>query len=285
MADPKPAGAQPSAKPLFANRIASDRSKVHLLHWCAAALLHVPFVYALLAITVSDTRSDPGEPAFPGDDDFAAPVVFGPGFDPAPPTALRREQRAATGAVASNPRDASAPIAGPGATATPVTPSALQRMSPATPPAAGLIPRANSGATAPPIEIARARIVGRLAPVNDSIAESKRAKQDADDMTVTDRNGNLWGMSRGTLHLGDKTIRLAYATNGGPVPDLIVPSPGKRDEVNAAKRNWLEIEMQSNRALINRTFDQRATEMRQRRDSTRINTLATGTTTKRRNEP
>ena len=190
------------------SRTMADREsrRDQALHWLIAAIVHVPIVYALLAITFRNETAT--EEADPISDDGIVTIIT----DPSGPVIVTDQT---TPARMAWPR--SSPLAPPTDAATltmPETPalsapgSAVQRMTPATPLAAGLMPRPNSNAPAPPIEIARARVATQLTPVNDSITEAQRAKQEADDMTVTDRNGNRWGISRGALHLGAKTIHL-----------------------------------------------------------------------------
>ena len=112
-------------------------------------------------------------------------------------------------------------------------------------------------------EGARARVAERLQPFKDSILAEQTAATRAKDWT-TGEGAKRWGLSPGTIHLGNKTIPATRATGTAPPPDVIVPPPGRRDETNTRLRTWRDIEVQANRAEARETFELRVQQIRER---------------------
>jgi hypothetical protein len=99
--------------------------------------------------------------------------------------------------------------------------------------------------------------VGRaIEMLSDSaLADAERAVR-ARDWTVTDSNGDRWGISPGQLHLGSITV---------PLP---VYFPTDMDGL-ADQRQWYELETQLQRAELIENFDARVRSIRERRDRER----------------
>jgi hypothetical protein len=119
-----------------------------------------------------------------------------------------------------------------------------------------------------PLTEARLRIEHEIGRLNDSIATERANTEKARNWTKGEE-GNRWGITPGKLHLGSKTLTLAGATNNAPVPDIIRPPPGRRDEVAARLQNWNEIQSQVARAEQRATFSERVDAIRARVESSR----------------
>lgn len=101
---------------------------------------------------------------------------------------------------------------------------------------------------------------GMLHQFNDSVAVAAALAGDAQDWTYTDEDGRRWGLSPGTLHLGDFSI---------PLPIYFEVPPGLSNEFG--RRNWEidDIMRGVNQAQIRETWSQRAREIRERMDAER----------------
>ncbi|MGH7554759.1 MAG: hypothetical protein ACREMQ_17300, partial [Longimicrobiales bacterium] len=80
------------------------------------------------------------------------------------------------------------------------------------------------------------------------------------DWTVKDKNGGRWGVSPKGIHLGGITL---------PLPIQFAAPPGRRDEVNAAIRNWNEIQAQRASAEIDESVQDRIKAIRERKEAER----------------
>lgn len=110
------------------------------------------------------------------------------------------------------------------------------------------------------IEIARARVYARIQELNDSLAIEADAARRATDWTFTDGDGGKWGISPGKIHLGDLTL---------PLPFGFSPPPGRREEARDRAIKGGEIKQQTDRQDARENLEQRATEIRQRKDAER----------------
>jgi hypothetical protein len=116
-----------------------------------------------------------------------------------------------------------------------------------------------------PEEVVIARIAAELQQFNDSLAA---AGASAPDWTVTDRNGDRWGVGPGgVIHLGKITV---------PVPVQFQTPPGRRDEVNARVRSWTEIQLQAARIETADIINERIQLIRERLEQERAAAAARG---------
>jgi hypothetical protein len=119
-----------------------------------------------------------------------------------------------------------------------------------------------------PLDEARLRIERQIGRLNDSIATERASTEKARDWTKGEE-GSRWGLTPGKVHFGSKTLTVAGATNNGPVPDIIRPPPGRRDELAARLQNWNEIQAQVARAEQRAAFSERVEAIRARVQSSR----------------
>ena len=168
-------------------------------------------------------------------------------------------------------------------TAAPVPVSAAPSAAEAPAPSGKIVPESNASAAAAdprlrtasqvltppsPLGEARLRIERQVGRINDSIAAERATTEKARDWTKGEE-GNRWGLTPGKIHLGSKTLTVAGATNGAPVPDIIRPPPGRRDELAARLQNWNEIQAQVARAEQRAAFSERVEVIRARVQSSR----------------
>jgi hypothetical protein len=107
-----------------------------------------------------------------------------------------------------------------------------------------------------PDEVVLARIAAELTAFNDSLAAEQGARDKAMDWTVTDRNGDRWGIGEnGVIHLGKVTV---------PFQVQMAPPPGRRDEINARVRSWTEIQLQAARVENEELVNERIRLIRER---------------------
>jgi hypothetical protein len=111
-----------------------------------------------------------------------------------------------------------------------------------------------------PDEAVRARVAGRLSAFNDSMRLAAAAAEKAVDWTVKDKNGGRWGVSPKGIHLGGITL---------PLPIQFSAPPGRRDDVNAAVRNWSEIQAQRANAEVDESIQDRIKAIRARKEAER----------------
>jgi hypothetical protein len=111
-----------------------------------------------------------------------------------------------------------------------------------------------------PDDVVRARVAAQLQQFNDSVAAEGAAAARATDWTVKDGNGGRWGVSPGSLHLGNVTV---------PLPFALSTPPGRREEVAGRIRSWTEIQDQAARAEGRQIFDDRVRAIRERADQER----------------
>jgi uncharacterized membrane protein YgcG len=110
-----------------------------------------------------------------------------------------------------------------------------------------------------PDEVVQARIAAELKSFNDSLAAAEASR--VVDWTVTDRNGDRWGIGEGgIIHLGKITV---------PVPVQFSVPPGRRDELNARARSWTEIQLQATRVETEDIVQERIRLIRERLDRER----------------
>lgn len=105
---------------------------------------------------------------------------------------------------------------------------------------------------ASPAEVATEHLARRIGELNDSLAAEADAARRAMDWTFKGKDGKRWGISPEGIHLGGITL---------PAPSLGPKSQRERD--------WEEIQDQADRARIRDRFDQRAKELRERKDRER----------------
>jgi len=103
-------------------------------------------------------------------------------------------------------------------------------------------------------------LAARIAEWYDSLATAQAAEDRLTDWTFRDGEGGRWGVADGKIYLGDVALPLPLAF-GVPV--------GKRDEANYRMWEFEEIERQSQRYLIEQTWQERAEAIRARRDRER----------------
>jgi hypothetical protein len=105
-----------------------------------------------------------------------------------------------------------------------------------------------------------AHLQGRLDAYNDSIgAEAERARR-ATDWTVTDKNGDKWGVSPGKVHLGGVTL---------PVPVQLGGSGEQQRAADEAKRQREEIQRGEETRDQRETMKERTRATRERKDAER----------------
>ena len=105
---------------------------------------------------------------------------------------------------------------------------------------------------ASPAEAATEHLARRLGELNDSLALEADAARRALDWTIKGKGGKRWGISPDGIHLGGITL---------PAPSFGPKSQRERD--------WEEIQGQADRARIRDRFDERAKELRERKDRER----------------
>jgi hypothetical protein len=258
---------------LFAHLVASNPVRERkAAAWLIAGAINAGAVAALI-VTSSATRdrapSRVVTTIVPVSD---APVIL------AMPVAEAPVANAASAPASSSP-GATAPTTPINSSAEPAPPSLQGTLPGATKMASerltlpDALPRARSSTLPPPtpLDEVRARINVQIGSINDSIAGEEAARAKAKDWTIG-KSGNRWGIAPGGIHLGKLTPRLAVATNNGPVPDIIVPPPGRRDEGVARMRSWQEIEAGAARAERQSVFEQRVKSIRSRVDTARTAT-------------
>ncbi len=125
-------------------------------------------------------------------------------------------------------------------------------------------------------------MANRLKPLNDSSATEQLAAKRSKDWTITDQDGKRWGVSPGAIHLGSIALGLSRATSGTTPPDAIVAPPGRREEMNARRQIWNDIQLQSTRGEIKITLDDRVLQIRMRKDSVRRNLMTEQPTVKKK---
>mgnify|MGYP001053951341 CR=1 FL=1 len=103
-----------------------------------------------------------------------------------------------------------------------------------------------------PAEAATEHLARRLGELNDSLALEADAARRAMDWTIKGKDGKRWGISPEGIHLGGITL---------PAPSLGPKSQRERD--------WEEAQEQADRARVRDRFDERAKELRDRKDRER----------------
>jgi hypothetical protein len=114
-----------------------------------------------------------------------------------------------------------------------------------------------------PDDRVRARVASQLQEYNDSVAAEAAAGARATDWTVKDGNGGKWGVSPGSIHLGNVTL---------PLPFALSTPPGRREEVAGRLRSWTEIQDQATRVEGRQIFDERVRAIRERAEQERART-------------
>ena len=105
-----------------------------------------------------------------------------------------------------------------------------------------------------------AHLQGRLDAYNDSVgAEAERARR-ATDWTVTDKNGEKWGVSPGKVHLGGVTL---------PVPVQLGGSGDQRRAADEKKRTREEIQRGEETREQREAMKERTRATRERKDAER----------------
>jgi hypothetical protein len=111
-----------------------------------------------------------------------------------------------------------------------------------------------------PDDRVRTRVASQLQEFNDSVAAEAAASARATDWTVKDGNGGKWGVSPGSLHLGNVTV---------PLPFALGTPPGRREEAAGRMRSWTEIQDQATRVEGRQIFDERVRAIRERAEQER----------------
>jgi hypothetical protein len=120
-----------------------------------------------------------------------------------------------------------------------------------------------------PEDRVRTRVASQLQEYNDSVAAEAAASARATDWTVKDGNGGKWGVSPGSIHLGNVTL---------PLPFALGTPPGRREEAAGRMRSWTEIQDQATRVEGRQIFDERVRAIRERAEQERAKPAsATGT--------
>jgi hypothetical protein len=110
-------------------------------------------------------------------------------------------------------------------------------------------------------EVVRARIAAELKVFNDSLIAEQGARARALDWTVTDANGDRWGIGEGgVIHLGKITV---------PMQIQFQPPPGRRDEFNARRRSWTETQLHVSRVENEELIRERIRLIRERMERER----------------
>ncbi|MEX0843008.1 MAG: hypothetical protein WD120_01540 [Gemmatimonadota bacterium] len=110
------------------------------------------------------------------------------------------------------------------------------------------------------MERAQLLVHGMIRNWNDSMAVAEALRSQALDWTYTDDDGRRWGVSPGTLHLGDFSI---------PLPVTFDVPPGMRDELR--RRQWIYDDIARGAASAEKRelWSNRAREIRRRLDEER----------------
>lgn len=103
-------------------------------------------------------------------------------------------------------------------------------------------------------------LAGRIREWYDSLAAAGEAERALTDWTYRDEDGGRWGFADGKIYLGDVAL---------PFPLAFGPSTGNREQANYRMWEFEEIERQSQRYLIEQTWQERAAAIRARRDKER----------------
>jgi uncharacterized membrane protein YgcG len=115
-------------------------------------------------------------------------------------------------------------------------------------------------------ERVQARVAAELKEYNDSVAAEDAARARALDWTVTDRNGNKWGVSPGKIHLGSIERKFGIELPRSP-------------ELAEREKTWTEIQLQAGRAETQAAFDERVRAIRERMERERARQNPGGGTT------
>lgn len=110
----------------------------------------------------------------------------------------------------------------------------------------------------------RLQLAGRLEEWQDSVRAEMERQRRVTDWTHTDAEGNRWGVSPGQIHLGKITL---------PLPFNFGTPPGRRDEIERRAWEAEDILRGSVRGEILETRQERAREIRARREAERADTL------------
>lgn len=116
------------------------------------------------------------------------------------------------------------------------------------------------------------RLYVTLEALGDSMAAEAAAVVASTDWTVTDREGNRWGVSPGQIHLGKITL---------PLPFGFAQDPATMRRT----REWSEIESAASAAEARAIREERAKAIRERRDREREQRAAADTTQGQRPPP
>ncbi|MBI4541030.1 MAG: hypothetical protein HY704_16130 [Gemmatimonadetes bacterium] len=127
-----------------------------------------------------------------------------------------------------------------------------------------------------PEERMRIRLYVTLEAINDSLAAEADAVARATDWTITDKDGNRWGVSPGQIHLGKITL---------PLPVGFVAPPGKRQEAEARMRDASDLERGAAAAQAQEVWKERAKAIRERKDRERAEREQADTTGARQPPP
>ncbi|MEJ2217974.1 MAG: hypothetical protein P8099_15305 [Gemmatimonadota bacterium] len=104
------------------------------------------------------------------------------------------------------------------------------------------------------IEDVRARIASELRALNDSAAAAQAEAARGTNWTIKDKNGNVWGITPGKLHLGKITL---------PLPFSLPPASG---EVGQREADWSAIHGQAAREAARENFKARVKAIRERKE-------------------
>ncbi len=119
-----------------------------------------------------------------------------------------------------------------------------------------------------------ARIRWAIEEFGDAEAAARRARAEALDWTYTDDDGQKWGVSPGTLHLGSVKLPLPSSLFG-----RTQGADAYADEMDARMG---EIDAQAARGRVWETWERRGAAIRERKDRERAERAAAGDTTRSR---
>lgn len=111
-----------------------------------------------------------------------------------------------------------------------------------------------------PEEKAELRIRAAIHAVGDSLTAEEERELAAREWTYTDEDGETWGISPGTIHLGDREI---------PVPFAFTPPPGRQDAVDQMQQELWEFGPAQSLQNVREVWRERIEAIRERRDAER----------------
>lgn len=115
-----------------------------------------------------------------------------------------------------------------------------------------------------PEERAELRIRVAIEALGDSLTAEEERELAAREWTYTDDEGGTWGLSPGTLHLGDREI---------PLPFALTPAPGEREGVDRMDQELWEFGTAQPLQNVRDVWRERIEAIRERRDAARADSI------------